>query len=77
MVTNEKEVSVSTDTVYAAAVVDGFIVQPSYLDSYLGDEYTYLYVVKVEDSGGATDFSYEAELTQKVTADAETAAEEA
>ncbi|MCD8238669.1 MAG: hypothetical protein LUC92_04935 [Clostridiales bacterium] len=59
-VTADGEASVSTDTVYAAAVVDGFIIQPSAL----GDEYTYIYIVQVESSGGAADFAYEAYLNE-------------
>ncbi|MCD8158318.1 MAG: hypothetical protein LUD77_05310 [Clostridiales bacterium] len=62
--------SVSTGTVYAAAVVDGFIIQPSEL----GDSYTYVYIVKIEDSAGATDFSYSTSLTE--IAAAETVADE-
>ncbi|MCC8014675.1 MAG: hypothetical protein LIO87_05720, partial [Eubacterium sp.] len=63
-VTADSKATASTETVYAAAVVDDFIIQPSEL----GDDYTYVYVVQVKGSGGATDFSYSADLTKITTA---------
>ncbi|MCD8089880.1 MAG: hypothetical protein LUD81_04545 [Clostridiales bacterium] len=52
--------AVSTEVVYEKAVVDDFIITPAYL----GDGYTYLYVVKISGSGGNTDFSYKTSLTE-------------
>lgn len=63
-VTADYTATASTETVYSAAVVDDFIIQPSEL----GDDYTYVYVVQIEGSGGATDFAYSTDLTEITTA---------
>lgn len=55
----ESGADAETDTVYEQAIIDGLLITPSYL----GTDYSYLYVVKIEDSGGASDFSCSTELT--------------